>query len=153
MHSRIKSRPDVRPSGALSHASFALEWPARRLYAGAYFGGTASEETRQEVANALGRGARALERLSRFDAFACGRAFTYADCAALVHLPLVSGTTKLIYGTDLLAVVPGLNNYLRRLSERTHVAAVNRERRADMEAFLAYRAARAAAAATSSGTG
>jgi len=125
-----------------------LELPARRLYPAAHFGGVASDETKRDVAAALARGARALARLSRFEAFASGSAFTYADCAALMHFPLVTATTKLIYAEDLLAAVPGLKPYLERMREREHVARVNRDRQAGMEAFIAYRAARAATAAT-----
>ena len=32
--------------------------------------------------------------------------FTLADCAAVVHLPIVSGASKIIYSRDLLAALP-----------------------------------------------
>jgi glutathione S-transferase len=124
-----------------------LEWPARRLYPQAYFGGSVSEQTRNEVARALARGARALARLTAFDAYAYGEAFGYADCAAILHLPMVRSAGKTVLGQDVLAEVPGLHAYLKRMSERPSVQRVNADRKAGLEAFAAYRAARAAAQA------
>jgi glutathione S-transferase len=124
-----------------------LEWAARRLYPAAFFGGSASEDTRQEVYAALQRGVRAFGRLVRFAPFAAGPALTYVDCAAMVHLPLVSSTTKICYGEDVLAGLPGLKQYLAMMAERPHVAAVNAARKAGMEEFLAYRRSKAAAPA------
>jgi glutathione S-transferase len=122
-----------------------LEWAARRLYPAAFFGGSASEDTRQEVYAALQRGVRAFGRAVRFAPFAAGPTLTYADCAAMVHLPLVTGTTKIIYGQDVLAGLPGLKEYLAMMAERPHVQAVNAARKAGMEEFMAYRRAKAAA--------
>jgi glutathione S-transferase len=124
-----------------------LEWAARRLYPAAYFGGSATEDTRQEVYAALQRGVRAFGRIVRFAPFAAGPTLTYADCAAMVHLPLVTGTTKIIYGQDVLAGLPGLKEYLAMMAGRPHVEAVNNARKAGMEEFLAYRRAKAAAPA------
>ena len=125
-----------------------LEWPARRLYAQAYFGGTVSEETKAEVQRALARAAKALPRLTSFEPFAFGDSFTYADCAAAMHLPLAKNACKTVLGQDMLADVPGLQAYLRRMSERPCVQRVNDDRKAGLEAFAAYRAAKAQAAAT-----
>ncbi|HXV06680.1 MAG TPA: glutathione S-transferase [Burkholderiales bacterium] len=124
-----------------------LEWPARRLYPQAYFGGTASEETKAEVQRALARVAKALPRLTGFETFAFGDRFTYADCAAAMHLPLARNASKLVLGQDALSDVPGLQAYLRRMAERPCVQRVNEDRKAGLEAFAAYRAAKAAAAA------
>jgi glutathione S-transferase len=116
-----------------------LEWAARRLYPAAYFGGSASEDTRREVRAALERGVRAFARVARFEPFAAGAELTYADCAAVMHLPLVSSTTKLIYGDDVLAPLPALRDYLAMMGQRSHVMAVNQARKAGMEEFLAVR--------------
>ena len=67
-----------------------LELVVRRLYPGLYFGGTLSDGTRQSVEKDLTRGVRALQALARFEPFIAGRELTLADCAAAVHLPLVS---------------------------------------------------------------
>ena len=128
-----------------------VEWPAHRLYPAAHFGGTASDDTRKEVAATLARGVKAFARVARFEPFVFGAAFTYADCAALWHLPLVSSTTRAIYGEDLLASVPGVAEYLRDVGARPHARSVNEARKTGMEAFIAYRAKLAAQAHAGAG--
>ena len=58
----------------------------------------------------LGKGARALARLARFDGYILGGdQFTAADLAAVVHLPTVSGIAKTVLGEDPLESVQGLS--------------------------------------------
>ncbi len=121
-----------------------LEWPARRLYPAAYFGGTASEDTRREVGAALAKGARALARLTDFRAFALGEDLTYADCSTVVNLPMVSDVSKNLLGADALSEVPGWPAYFARMRERPAVQRVNADRKAGLAAFTAHLAAKAA---------
>ena len=65
-----------------------------------------------------------------------GDTFTLADCAAAVHLPLVSSCTKIIYGEDLLAGLP-VKDYLKRLGERPTVQKVNADRKINTEQMMA----------------
>ena len=109
-----------------------LELVARRLYPQAFFGGKVSDETIGATKKELVRNAAAFGRLARFDAFAAGPAFTLADCAAVVHLPLVSSASKAIYGEDLLAGL-GAKDYLKRMGERPSVVRVNADRKANAE--------------------
>jgi glutathione S-transferase len=117
-----------------------LELPARRLYPAAFFGGTASDELKQDVQHKVAKGARALARLLHFGPFIRGAQLTYADCAAFVHLPLISGTCKTMFGEDPLGPLLGLSDYLGVLGQRPHAQRVNAERKASVEAFIAYRA-------------
>src|SRR6185436_287005 len=110
-----------------------LELPARRLYAEAFFGGRVSEETRKEVSVVLAKGARALEKLARFEPFIAGTAFSYADCTAYAHLPVVSTASQAVLGADALASVAGLADYLKLIAARPHAQRVNRERKAGLE--------------------
>jgi glutathione S-transferase len=151
-------RPALYPSDPMERAKcreltqvmeLYMEWAARRLLPAAFFGGTASEEARKEVYAALQRALKAFARVARFAPFVSGPKLTYADCAAVMHLPLVSSTTKIIYGEDVLAPVPGVKDYLAMMGQRPHVAAVNQARKAGMDEFLAYR--RAAQAARAAG--
>jgi glutathione S-transferase len=117
-----------------------LELPARRLYGEAFFGGKASDETRKDVEGLLRKGLRALERLAQFSPFIAGGAFSHADCAAIVHLPLVVGVTKTIYGSDWLAEsVPTAAPYIKAMGERPAVKAVNEARKAGLDTFMAMR--------------
>jgi glutathione S-transferase len=117
-----------------------LELPARRLYPAAFFGGSVSEELKNEVQKQLAKGVRGLTRLLRFGPYIAGAEFTFADCAALTHLPLISSACKTIFGGDLLAAVPGLGDYLSSMGQRSHVQRVNVDRKAGLDAFVTYRA-------------
>jgi glutathione S-transferase len=119
-----------------------LELPARRLYKEAFFGGTVSQETRDEAARELERGVKAFAALARFAPFVAGDALTIADCAAAVHLPLVSIATRKMYGTDVLAGIAPVRPYLAMLGERPAFARTAADRKAAEAAMAAARAAR-----------
>lgn len=121
-----------------------LELVARRLYGGVFFGGTVSDETKKEVERDLAKGVRALAKLAKFDPYIAGKAFSLADCAAFVSLPLVSMATKLAYGKDVLESIPQVKPYLKMLGERPHFAKVSADRKAAQEAAAAAAAAKKA---------
>lgn len=106
-----------------------IELVARRLYKEAFFGGAVSDETKREVERTLEKGVRALARLAKFEPYVAGAELTLADCAAFVHLPIVSIATKSIYGRDVLEPVAPLKDYLRMLGARECFARVTRERK------------------------
>lgn len=117
-----------------------LELVARRLYPQAYFGGrleqTAIDATRKE----LERNVAAFARLAKWSPYIAGETFTVADCAAIVHLPLISGATKAVWGEDVLAGTPA-RDYVKRMGERESVRRVNADRKANLE-LRAQKAAR-----------
>src|SRR5258706_13471332 len=92
-----------------------LELVARRLYPGVFLGGTLSDGAKQSVEKALGRDVRAFTALAKFEPFIAGKELTLADCAAGVHLPLVSLSTKLAFGRDFLDGMPQVKPYLKLL--------------------------------------
>ncbi len=122
----------------IEHVELHVELVARRLYKEAFFGGTVSEETKAEVAPLLEKGLRSYGRLARCSPFIGGDTFTHADCAAWVHLPLVSQCTRKIYGRDFLdELLPQAKAYLKLISERPHAQKVNEDRKTAMEAYMA----------------
>jgi glutathione S-transferase len=112
-----------------------LELPVRRLYGHVFFKRPASEEVIRAVDKDLTKGVRALKALVKFDPYIAGRELTLADCAAFVHLPLVSLTTKLAYGRDVLEDIAPLKPYIKMLSERPAFAKVNEDRKAAQAAL------------------
>jgi glutathione S-transferase len=106
-----------------------VELTARRLYPQAFFGGTVSDDVIAQTRRDLEKMIAAFGRLARFGPYLAGDRFTYADCAGLVHLPLVSLATKTIYGEDLMAALP-VRDYLKLLGERPTVQRVNADRKA-----------------------
>jgi glutathione S-transferase len=107
-----------------------LELVARRLYGGLFFGGKFSDETKAQVEKGVAKGVRALKAVARFDPFIAGKDLTIADCAAFVHLPLVTLVTKTAYGRDFLEDIPQVKPYLKMLGERPAFAKVNEDRKA-----------------------
>ena len=117
-----------------------VELVARRLYGQAFFAaGSMSDGAKAAAEKDLRKGLRALRTRVRFDPYVAGRDFTLADCAAYVHLPLVSLATKIVYGGDFLADWPEIKPYLKMLSERPAFARVTEDRKA-AQAALAARA-------------
>ena len=122
----------------IEHLELHLELPARRLYAEVFFGGGVSDETRQEVEKLLEKGVRSLTHLAHFEPFIAGTAFTHADCAAFVHLPLIAQATKKAYGRDFIdEFLPAAKPYLKMIGERPHAQKVNADRKAAFEAYAA----------------
>lgn len=113
-----------------------LELVARNLYPQAFFGGTVSEAAREKVGAQLTKNIAAFAQLAQFSPYVGGDTFTLADCAAIVHLPLVSSATKIIYGRDYLADLP-VREYLTRMAERPHVQRVNADRKTNTAEMLA----------------
>lgn len=115
----------------ITYVELHLELVARRLYGPLFFKrGSVSEETGQAVQKDLAKGVRGFKALAKFDPFIAGAELTLADCAAFVHLPLVSLTTKLAFGRDFLEDLPQVKPYLKMLGERPAFYRVNEDRKA-----------------------
>ena len=112
-----------------------LELVARNLYPEAFFGGKISDSAKEKTAAQLEKNVAAFAKLAKFGPFVAGDALTLADCAAVVHLPLISGATKIVYGRDFLADLP-VRDYLKRMGERPTLAQVNADRKANTELML-----------------
>jgi glutathione S-transferase len=119
----------------IAHLELHLELTARRLYRAAFFGGTASDETKQLVRTELEKGVRAFMKIARFSPWAAGAEFTAADCAAAVHLPLISLASKATYGADAFGEhADTVKAYVKMAGERPSIGKVNDDRKAYLEA-------------------
>ena len=119
----------------IAHMELDLELPARRLYRAALFGGMLSDETKQLVQKELEKGVRAFTELASFSPWVAGAEFTAADCAAAVHLPLVSLASRTTYGADVFAEHAGaVKAYLTMANERASVRKANDDRKAYLAA-------------------
>ena len=125
----------------IEHLELHIELPARRLYAEVFFGGGVSDETKREVEQLLEKGVRSLTHLACFAPFIAGKDFTHADCAAFVHLPLLSQATRKTYGRDFIdEFLPEVKAYLKMIGERPHAQKVSADRAAAFEAYAAAKA-------------
>ncbi len=119
----------------ISFMELHVELVARQLYREVFFGGRVSDEVKQSVEKGLVKGIRALRARARFDPYIAGAELTLADCAAFVHLPLVSLASKIAYGRDPLESMPQIKPYLKMLGERPAFRAVNDDRKAAQAAM------------------
>lgn len=119
-----------------------LELVARNLYPQAFFGGQISDSVKEKTGVQLEKNVAALAQLAQFNPFILGDKLSLADCAAVVHLPLVSGATKLVYGRDFLADLP-VRDYLKRMGERPSLQQVNADRKTNTELLLSRAKAKA----------
>ncbi|MBI3231267.1 MAG: glutathione S-transferase family protein, partial [Burkholderiales bacterium] len=100
-----------------------LEIVARELLPAAFFGATASEETKAAVKAKLTKNVAAFARLIKCSPYIAGSEFTLADCAAAVHFPLISAVCNIMFGEDLLAGLP-LAQYNELIASRPLVQKV-----------------------------
>jgi len=121
----------------ITYMELHIELVARRLYPQVFFGRPPEETLKQAVAKELARGIRAFRTRARFAPYIAGAELTLADCAAFVHLPLVSLATKLAYGADVFADWPEMKPYIRFLGERPAFQTVNEDRKAAQAAMKA----------------
>lgn len=119
-----------------------LELVARNLYPEAFFGGKVSDGAKAKAKEQLEKNIAAFAKLVKFSPFIAGDALTLADCAAAVHLPLVTAATRIIYGRDFLADLP-VRDYLKRLGEMPNLQKVNADRKTNTELMLARARAKA----------
>lgn len=105
-----------------------LELVARELYSEAFFGGKITDETKTRVQKLLKRTIAGFGRIAKFSPYIAGDQFSMADCAAIVHLPLIGMATKAIYGEDMMAAYP-VRDYMKLVGERPTVQKVTADRK------------------------
>ena len=115
-----------------------LELVARELYKQAFFGGTVGDDVKDKVRKQLAKSIPAFKRLAKFSPYVAGDAFTAADCAAFVSLPLVASATKSVLGEDMLAAA-GIDwkAYTALIGQRPAAQKVGADRKADLERMAA----------------
>jgi glutathione S-transferase len=116
----------------ISFMDLHLDLVARELYPEAFFGGKVSDEIKARTQKLLARNVKAFAKLAKFSPYIAGSEFTMADCSGLMHLPLVSMTSKIIYGEDMLSGLP-VREYTKMLGERPAAQRVIADRKAAQE--------------------
>ncbi|MFZ2988597.1 glutathione S-transferase [Ideonella sp.] len=150
----LQPEPAMLPGGAFERAKVRelttfielhLELVARELYPQAFFGGTVSEANQARVHKLLVKNIAAFKRLAKFSPHVAGEAFSTADCAAYVSLPLVAMASKAVLGTDLLSE-GGVDwkAYIKRVGERPSAQRVSADRKTEQDAQIAAIKAKAA---------
>lgn len=109
----------------IRHMELYVEWPARRLYPEAIFGGSVSDETKTEVREQLEKGFNSVKALASFSPYIMGAEMTYADFFVPYAVGPATRVTKTIYDWDSMSEIPGLKELIRLLGERVSFQKVN----------------------------
>jgi glutathione S-transferase len=118
-----------------------IELVVRELYGQAFFGGQASDATKERVRNQLVKNIAAFAKLAKFSPFLAGSTFTLADCAAVFHLPIAVSACKLVLGEDLFAGLP-VKAYTQQWADNPNMKKIQEERKANSELMAALRASK-----------
>lgn len=119
-----------------------LEQVARTIYGAAFFGGTVSDGTKDQVEKLLHRHIEGFKRIAKFGPYVGGATFGMADAAAFVSLPVVGLATRAVYGTDfLLEAGVDWKAYVKIVGERPAAQKVTADRKVEIDARAAAKAA------------
>jgi glutathione S-transferase len=105
----------------IRHLELDVELVARRCLPAAFFGATASEETRTSTQRDLERGMKAVSRLLECNPYAAGPEFSAADLYVFYTFTLASAIVKTVFGTDLLERHAAIRDLLDVLAERASI--------------------------------
>ena len=105
-----------------------LELVCRRLLGGLFFGEALSEEFKAEVKAQLEKGTKALSKLLKFEPYAAGENFTYADIVLYYSVTLGNMASQKVLDMNLEDQLPGLNSWLSLMEQNTFVQKLNTER-------------------------
>ena len=111
------------------HIELNVELVARRCLGAAFFGGSASEDKRQETKEDLARGVAAVQRLMACDPYAAGAEFTAADLYAFFSFGLSGQIAQKMFGEDILADAQEIKALLGRLTTRESIAKVTADQK------------------------
>ncbi len=121
----------------LVYLDWHMEMVARELYGPAFFGAPpASAEKVEQVRKLLKKGIAGFAKLAKFSPYLAGDTFTLADCAAIVHLPVIAGMAKLVLQEDVFADLP-TRDYLKAMGGRPTVVQLNADRKVNTELMMA----------------
>lgn len=144
---RVLPGPALYPSGVFAQSKLLeltqiidlyIELPARRLLPNLFARKPPPERIANEVLADIGKGLRAVQKLTTFDQFLLGEQFTAADVAAVIHFPTVRSILKDVLQRDPLSEVAGLGDYLARIKARPTVQRVRADQAADYPQFMAH---------------
>lgn len=110
-----------------------LELVARRLLGALFFDQTLSEELRTEIIGQLEKGANALNKLLKFEPYAAGAEFTYADIVLYYTVTLGNQATTKLLDINLEDKLPGLHDWLALMRENSFVNAVDADQNAALK--------------------
>jgi glutathione S-transferase len=115
-----------------------FDLPVRRVLRNFFSRSKPPTSVADEVRTTLLRTTRTLTELARFDTFLVGGTFGAADVVAACHFPMVRLVARKSLDFDPLEGVPGIDDYIARLEERSTVKRLRADQNADFPDFVAH---------------
>ncbi|MBV1930445.1 MAG: glutathione S-transferase family protein [Porticoccaceae bacterium] len=112
-----------------------LELVARRLLGALFFDQSLSEELKTEITGQLEKGAKALNKLLKFEPYAAGAERTYADIVLYYTVALSNLATQKVLDINLEDKLPGLHTWLELMGENSFVQAVDADQNEALKAM------------------
>ncbi|HIF09560.1 MAG TPA: glutathione S-transferase family protein [Sneathiellales bacterium] len=143
---QIQPTPALMPSDPFAAAKarellaeliFYVELSARRHYQEVFFKGERNRAAFDEVKPVLGNALAALNQLGKFDPFICGSEFTAVDIVAAYTFCYAQPVAQAVYGWDIIAAVPGLQEAIDATHARDAGIIVGASHSKALEAFAA----------------
>lgn len=119
-------------------AELYLELPCRRLIAYAFSNKQPPEAVLADVRHVTQRGIGAMTRLCRFDPCIAGGEFSMADIYVLYVNAVVHGIGSRLLEWDILAEIPGMKGWGRRMRDCDIARRIEADRVANEPEFHAY---------------
>lgn len=104
MPSEAHAKAEVRE--LMKEIELYIELPARTCFAEAFFGGSVSDETKENAKTNLAKGIACLKRKGKFSPYIAGDSLTYADITFLYSVSLAGACAKRVLDMDLLGELP-----------------------------------------------
>ncbi len=95
-----------------------IELPARTCFTEAFFGGSVSDETKENAKTNLTMGIACLRRKGKFSPYIAGDSLTFADITFLYSVSLAGACAKRVLDMDLLGDLPEARELAELLGSR-----------------------------------
>ena len=112
-----------------------LELVARRLLGEVFFGAPVNEDLRVEVKADLEKGIIALNKLLKFEPYAAGENYTYADIMLYYSVTLSMAVAKQALNLNLIDLMPGVGEWMKMMNKNPLIQQVNVDRDAALKAM------------------
>ena len=112
------------------HIKLDIELTARRCLPAAFFGATASEETKESTQADLVKGMKAVGRIFKGTPYAAGDHLTLADFYAFYCFGLASGIAAKMFDMNLLDGYPQIQGVMEKMAAHPSVARVESDKAA-----------------------
>ena len=107
-----------------------VELPARRCFPEVFFGGAVSDETKEQVREALPKGIAAVDKLASFSPWIAGDSFSQADIMWHYSANLANRVARTLFDMDLMASLEGSRAHKEAMGARASAQRIAADQKA-----------------------